>query len=181
MNIAVQIEEVTLATVVAEALTYDSDEGEMVPTGEDITVGCLVAQEIVKRVVKDDQYPRLREQVTQLRAGLIREKLGPMIDEALQGKLRKTNNYGEAVGPEITFREMVVEEVRKALNESPNNYGSQKGTTLQIAVRAEVKKAAASAVAEQLASMGDLIRQQVNEAMSEEAIAAAIASVSRQP
>ncbi|MFJ4902907.1 hypothetical protein [Streptomyces sp. NPDC088727] len=177
MEIKIQVSDITLDTVVAQAMVWDQDNEEMYPTGSDKTVADLVAQQITERLVRDDRYPGLRDQVTELRKTMIREKVGPMLDEALNGEVRQTNNYGEPVGRAITFRELVVGEVKKVINEAPNNYNNRdKGTALQIAVRAEVKTAVATAVTEEVTKMNDLIRQQVAEGISENAIAALIAN-----
>lgn len=181
MQINVSVEDVTLDTVVCKTLAWDSDEQEMVETG-DTRVVDLVAAEIVKKVVADDRYPKLRDYALTVRSEVIREKVGPMVDEVLAGQVRQTNTYGEAKGPEITFRELVMAEVKKAVNESPGSYNNRgNGSVLEIAVRAEVKKVVNVVVVEEVAKMGDLVRQQVAEGMTESAIAAVIASALKKP
>ncbi|MGW1436824.1 hypothetical protein ACWD7M_16435 [Streptomyces griseus] len=181
MNIEIKVNDITLGTVVSQAMAWDEDEGEMAPTGENVRVADLVARDITNRIVKDDRWPTLKEKVTEIRSEEIRNRVGPMIDEALEGEIRQTNSYGEVTGRPITFRELVVAEVKKVVNETPNSYNSRdKGTVLQIAVRSEVQKLLSAAVAEEVAKLDEMIRQQVAEGISENTIAALIASQLKQ-
>ncbi|MDQ1041549.1 hypothetical protein QFZ75_008051 [Streptomyces sp. V3I8] len=174
MDINVTVSDITLESVVTKSMSWDADEGEMVETGDHVRVGDLVAAEIVKKAVADDRYPRLKEQVLEVRKEVIREKVGPMVDEALAGTVRRTNEWGEAKGPEVTFREMVVSEVKSAIGQRHNQHN--RGTVLEVAVRAEVQKHVDVAVAEEVAKLSDLVREEVAKGMSETAVAAILAS-----
>ncbi|MFH8483046.1 hypothetical protein [Streptomyces sp. NPDC018055] len=181
MNIEIKVDKITLDTVVSQAMAWDEDEGEMAPTGETVRVGDLVARDITNRLVKDDRWPTLKEKVTEIRTEEIRNRVGPMIDKALEGEFRPTNPYGEEVGRPTTFRELIVDEVKKAIKETPNSYNSRdKGTVLQIAVRSEVQKLLGAAVAEEVAKLEETIRQQVQAGISEASIAALITNQLKQ-
>ncbi|MFE6000254.1 hypothetical protein ACFQ6C_25895 [Streptomyces sp. NPDC056454] len=177
MNIEIKVDDITLDTIVSQALAWDEDEEAMAPTGENVRVGDLVARDITSRLVKDDRWPTLREKVSEIRTEEIRRRVGPMVDEALEGEVRQTNSYGEVTGRPVTFRELVMAEVKRTINESPSSYNSRdKGTVLQIAVRSEVQKVVSTAVAEEVAKLDEVIRQQVAEGVSTDAIAKLIAN-----
>jgi hypothetical protein len=158
MNITVTVDEVTLSTVVAEAVGYDED-GDLVVQG-DKTVAHLVAEQIVERLTRDDRWPTLREQVTELRKDEIRAAVRPAIDEALNRPIFKTNQYGERTSSETTLSELISDETRKSLTEPANRYQSSDGTVLQHAIRAEVKRV----VAEQI---GETVQKLAAEAVAE--------------
>lgn len=158
MNITVSVDEITLSTVVAEAVGYDED-GDLVVQG-DKTVAHLVAEQIVERLTRDDRWPSLRDQVTEIRKDEIRAAVRPAIDEALTRPIFKTNQYGERTSSETTLSELISDETRKSLTEPANRYQSQDGTVLQQAIRAEVKRV----VAEQI---GETVRKLAAEAVAE--------------
>jgi hypothetical protein len=139
MNITVNVDEITLDTVVGEVFGWDED-GDSHSKGEK-TVGTLVAEQITARLVQDKRWPKFEERVTEIRKDVIRELVRPQIEAAIAAPIQKTNTYGEAVGEPTTLREVIVEEARKALNQRPDRYSSQDGTFLEQAVAKEVKAA----------------------------------------
>ncbi|MFG3136051.1 hypothetical protein ACGFZA_07490 [Streptomyces sp. NPDC048211] len=155
MNITIQVEEITLNTVVADTVAFD-EEGDAYSTGQQ-TVAHLVAAQIVERLVKDARYPGLRDQVTEIRKEEIRAAVRPSIDEALARPIYKTNTYGERTGQETTLAELIADEARKQLTEPSDRYRSEKGSILQQAVRAEVQKAFQSEIAEAVQKTRDLV------------------------
>lgn len=138
MNITVQVDDISLATTVAEIVAFDED-GNPYPSGER-TVADLVADQIMARLLKDSGWRTLAEQVQAIREEEIRAAVRPQIEEALQRPIRKTNIYGEPTGAETTLTEVIVEEARKALNAPTDSYGRRE-TFLEKTVAAEVKKA----------------------------------------
>ena len=145
MNITVQVDEVTLGTVVAEVMAYD-EEGGSYAAGER-TIADLVAEQIMTRLLKAPGWPSLASKVQEIRIEEIRAAIRPQIEEAIARPLRKTNSYGEPAGAETTLREIIVDEARKAVNEPADRYSREKGTFLTQAVAAEVKKAFAAEIA----------------------------------
>ncbi|MGW4695193.1 hypothetical protein ACWEO1_22755 [Kitasatospora cineracea] len=159
MNITITVDEITLNTVVGDIVEYDED-GDANVVGHK-TVADLVADRIVERLVRDtDRWPSLRERVIQIRNEEIRAQVRPSIEAALTRPIRKTNTYGEPVGPETTLSELISEETRKYISEPADKYRTEKGTVLQAAVRAEVKAAVAEQVAAAVAGFkGELLAE----------------------
>lgn len=175
MNITIKIDEVTLDTAVAKVMAYDRDDEEMYATGEQATVGHLVAQQIVERLVKDDQWTSLRDQVMQIRKEEIRAAVRPAIEDALTKPLYKTNTYGERVGHETsTLREIISAEAQKQLAEPADRYHrSEKGTLLQEAVRAEVKRAFTTEITKAVQETATtMIAEQLSGIVSKQVVAA---------
>lgn len=137
MEIKVVVPEITLNTVIGEVVRFDED-GDPVPDGE-ITVGDKVAKIIANEVMRRPEYASLRERVVQIRTEEIREALRPVIAETLAGPIYMTNTYGERTGKETTFKELVMEEARKAWATSKNHHGSRQDTVPDL-IAAEVRK-----------------------------------------
>lgn len=139
MNITVNVDEVTLATVVREVTGYDEDD---YPHGRrDITVADVVAEEIVARLVRDGSWPSVREQMLEVRREMLREALMPVVEEAMTSAFQKTNSYGEPTGAKVTMREVIVDEVKRMMTQPADSYSRDKGTVLQVMVRKEVEAA----------------------------------------
>jgi len=158
MNITVKIDEVSLATVVDQALAYDDENGPYV-AGER-TIGHLVAEMIVERLTQD------RDRWYELRSTVIREAVLPAIEQAIATPIQKTSLYGDPVGDPVTLREVIVDEARKVINaKDPNDYRGDKGTFLVRVVREEVSNALraeiAAEVAKAKAAVADEIGKQV--------------------
>jgi hypothetical protein len=178
VNITVSIDEVTLNTAVAKVMAYDNDEGEMYATGEEVTVGHLVAKQIVERLVKDDRWPHLRDEVLEVRKEEIRAAVRPSIVEALTRPIYQTNRFGERTGTETTLSEMIVAEVQKSLTEPADPYNRQNGTLLQLALRPEVKRVfqeGAKAAVEEMAKV--LLSEGISTVVAEQIGAATTAKL----
>lgn len=140
MNITVNVDEVSLDTAVASIVRYDGDDSEYM-AGER-TVADLVAELIMARLMKDERYGYLRDNVLNIRKEVIREALAPVIEEALTGAFCKTNSYGEPIaGTQTTMREVIADEAKKLMTQPADNYHREKGTLLQVMVRKEVEAA----------------------------------------
>lgn len=169
MNIEIKVDDITLSTVVADVVSFDED-GDPYTEGSK-TVADLVAAQIVERLVKDNQWPSLREQVTEIRRDEIRAAVRPSIDEALARPIYRTNTYGERTGQETTLAEIITDEARKQLAEPVDRYRTEKGTVLQQAVRAEVKKAFEAEIADAVRQARDLVTQELSAELTEKVTA----------
>lgn len=172
MNIEIKIDDITLATVVADVMEYD-EEGDLVSSGKERTVAELVAEQIVERVVRDDRYPRLKDRVTAIRDEEIRAAIKPAIEQAVNRPIKKTNTYGEATGQETTLSEVIVDEARKYMKEPADAYRREQGTVLQKLVRAEVQKAFETEIADAVKQARDMVANQLGDTVSAQ-IAAAV-------
>jgi hypothetical protein len=174
MNITVKIDEISLSTVVDEVLVYEADDDdfgrEPAGTVNTRTVGHLVAEMIMDRIVKDDRYPSLVKRVTAIRNEEIREAVRPAIEEAVNGPVRQTNSYGEPTGATTTLRELIAAEASKFINSPVDAYNRDRGTHLSKLVREQVQEAFAAevkaAVQQARTSVADEIGQQVANAVT---------------
>ena len=170
MNITVKVDEISLSTVVDQALGYD-DEGGPYVAGER-TVAHLVAEIIVDRLVQErDRWYELRQTVTEIKREVIREAVRPMVEQAIAEPIQKTNSFGDAVSGPTTLREVIVDEARKVISsKDPNDYRGDKGTFLVRVVREEVAAALraeiADAVKQAKASVAGEIGSQVAAAVT---------------
>jgi hypothetical protein len=165
MNITVNVDEVSLSTAVAKVVQYDED-GDAMVKGER-TVGHLVAEMIVDRLLKSREYPALQQRVTDIRAEVIRELIRPQLEEAIAKPIVKTNSYGEAVGEPTTLREVIVEEARKAVNAPVDNWNRERGTFLSQAVSAEVKKALSAEIADAVKKARELVSAEIGQRVAD--------------
>jgi hypothetical protein len=148
MNITVNVDEVSLDTVVAEVLGYDHETGESYPERER-TIGDIVAEKLLERVINHDRgsgYQGLLTQVREIRAEVIREAVRPQVEEAIAAPVQKTNSYGDPIGEPTSLRDLIVAEARKAVNEPADRYSSRGGSFLQQAIEKAVKDALADEI-----------------------------------
>jgi hypothetical protein len=173
MNITVTVDEITLDTIVAQTFEYDED-GDPIATGG-TSVAQLVADRIVKQVIGDtDRYPSLKERVTQIRDEEIRAAIRPAVQEAISRPIKRTNSYGEPTGPETTLSEVITDEARKYLASYPDSYNRDKGTVLQQTIRAAVKKAFDTEIADVVKKVRADVAAQIGATASEQITAAAM-------
>ncbi|MFB7736244.1 hypothetical protein ACFC08_18025 [Streptomyces sp. NPDC056112] len=175
MNIEIKVDDITLSTVVADVVSFDED-GDTYTEGSK-TVADIVAAQIVERLVKDDQWPSLREQVMKIRTEEIRAAVRPTIDEALARPIYKTNGYGERTGQQSTLAEIIADEARKQLAEPVDRYRSEKGTVLQQAVRAEVKRAFETEIADAVKQARDLVTRELGAELTQKVTATVTAAL----
>lgn len=141
MNITVQIDEISLSTIVADVVSYD-DEGDTVTEGQ-ATVADKVAEIIAKNVMRSPEYTALKERVAEIRKEVIREEIRPLIQEALSKPIQKTNTWGNPVGEPVALPELIIDEARKALTEPKDSYRSKEpyvSEVVRLAVRAMFDK-----------------------------------------
>lgn len=139
MNITVNVDGVTLSTVVGNVIGYDED-GDPVTKGER-TIADMVTEKIVAVLVKDDRWKSLKDEVQKIRAEMVREALRPLVAEAIAAPVQKTNTWGEPSGEPVTMRELILEETRKLVREPADSYHRDQGTVIQKMVRDEVRAA----------------------------------------
>lgn len=72
----------------------------------------------------DDKVRRdLSSKVSDTRTEMIRERLEPILDEAMEASVQRTNEYGEPKGDPVTLRELITEMIRKELTFKTDRYG----------------------------------------------------------
>ena len=171
MNITVTVDDITLNTLVAKVIAYDED-GDPVPTGEEKTVGSLVAEQIVDRLIRDDRYPALRQQVLEIRQEEIRAAIRPAIEQAVAQPLRKTNRFGEATGEVTTLNELITDDVRAYLQEPADKYNRQAGTLLQKLIRDSVAAAFKQEIADAVKAAREAVTKEIGGQISDQVAAA---------
>lgn len=139
MNITVNVDEVTLATVVEEVVGYDPEnDTEVTSSG---TMAQLVAAQLVDRITKDDRWPMLRDQVIDIRREVITAAVIPMIEEAVKKQYQRTDSWGDPTGEPTTLRDTILKEANKLLTRPTDSYNRGEGNMIQKIVREEVKTA----------------------------------------
>lgn len=147
MEIKVVVPEITLNTIVGEVVRVDED-GDAYPDGH-LTVADRVAELIKAEAVKRPEYASLIERVTQIREFEIREAVKPLIREALERPIKRTNLYGEATGAQTTLAEIIMAEAKKVFTEAKDSYRNNVPFINEV-VAAEVKKAFQADIQEQV-------------------------------
>ena len=117
-----------------EISVYDPATGEMDVRPK--TLGDLVAEKMVDRLIEDrDSWRSLRESVINIRDQIIREKVDPIIEEALISQIQLTNSYGEPKGKPVTLRELIVAEAAKELSRPTRGSHGSSETLLTKTIR----------------------------------------------
>jgi hypothetical protein len=157
MDIRVQVNDVTLDSVISEANDYH----------DGITIGAVVAQQLAQRVINDhDAWPPFRDAVTQIRDEEIRAQVQPLITDALTKTLQKTNTYGEPTGQATTLSEIIVAEAKRLVTQPKDSYSRSGRTVLQEMVAAEVKAALSTEIADAVKKARELVAGQIGEMVS---------------
>jgi hypothetical protein len=178
LNITVNVDEVTLATVVGDVIEYD-DDGDARVKGEK-TIGHLVAEQVVTRLINDaDRWTHLRGQVEELRSQMIREALAPVVEQAIKAPLQKTSSWGEPIGEPVTLTTVIIEEVRKYLKEPADSYRRENGTILQKLIRDEVKRAFETEVKAAVAEARKAVAAEIGEQFGTQVAAGVAAALKR--
>jgi hypothetical protein len=141
MNINVDVTDITLDSPVGDRNVYSDEYGEV--AGEQITLGEIVAHQIAKELLKDEAYDTLKSKVLKIRSEEIREQLKPIIVDAINGPIQRTNSFGDPIGAETSLRAMIVAEAKSMLtaNSSREFGGREKGSLLQQTLRGEIAAA----------------------------------------
>ena len=171
MEIKVVIDEITLQTAIGEVVRVDED-GEEYADGE-VTVGDRVAELITQHVLKRPEYTSLAKRVTAIREEEIREAVKPLIREALQRPIKRTNYYGEATGKETTLSEIIMQEAKNVFTEVRDSYRNNRPFVYEV-VQAEVQKAFQADIKEQVQKARAAIAAQLGASLSEEVVKTAL-------
>jgi hypothetical protein len=115
-EITINVGEITLDTVVSERYTQTGEEDY---DAGPVTLAELVAEIIADRAIKEglkDGYQSLVSRVADIRDQVIREKVEPIVDDALTKPFRRTNTYGDPTGKETNLKEIIIDDVGKQLS-----------------------------------------------------------------
>lgn len=76
---------------------------------------------------------RLRDRITAIRDEEIRAYITPMIREAMNSTLQKTNEYGEPRGEPVSITAVIMDEVKKALTlNTGNSFRSERSALTNV-------------------------------------------------
>lgn len=159
MQIHVNVNDVKLTDEVeGQSIRARYDDGE--DYERSVTIADLVAEKIADRLVADNTgyYDDLRKRVDRRINELVRDRVAPMIDEAMAKPVRKTNTYGEPTGVETTMRELIIDAARTWLEKSS---GDSFDRTRQSQAQKLVKEAVGSALTKELSTVIAAEREKV--------------------
>lgn len=149
MNITVNVDGVSLESTVP-GWTYDED-GDREPA----RLVDLVVRELVRRAVEDGSsgWNSLAQQVSRVRAEVIREKVEAEVEAALTAQFRQTNSWGEPIGEPTTLRALIAKQAQEAvkLGMARSGYGEKEPAATRI-IRDEVDKVLAKELTEVVAA-----------------------------
>ncbi len=144
INVTVDgLDGVDLHTVIGEQVTQYDEDGVAIQ-GDQLTLGDLVAQKLADKIYSGLDYEhrhQLAKTAAAERVKLIRERLEPQVEEALNGAIRKTNNYGEPTGQTTTMRELVIAEITQVIGAKGDRYSSNQKSLLDTVVNGQVAAA----------------------------------------
>lgn len=167
MNINVDVTDVSLDSVVGDRRVPDGDGGY---DREPQTLGQAVAEDIADRLVKDDRYARLRDEVLQLRKEEVHKLIAPIVAAAITQPIQRTNTYGQPAGPAVSMTELIIQETREYLGKV-DTYRRDEGTVVQKLVREAVSKTIrtelASVIAEEKAKVVAAVRAKAAELIAD--------------
>jgi hypothetical protein len=126
MEIKIEINDITLDSMIGKAVEYDED-GDTNVVGQ-VRMADLVAEKVYQGLVADSRYKGLKDRVTEIRDEEIRKRVAPLIEQALTRPFRKTTRYGEPTGPEITLNELIVETAQEQFRAPRNNDSYNRST-----------------------------------------------------
>lgn len=133
MNINITVDQVDLTAAIGEM--YDSDLDRRRPT----TLGEAVAEQIVRELMKTDDWRGAKAEVERIRKEIIREKVAAEIAAVLAEPIQKTNGYGELIGGTTTIRAEVAAMAAEALKHG-DRYNGNEGAVRKV-LREEVNLA----------------------------------------
>lgn len=141
IKVDVNVDNIGLQSSVGTRRKYD-DDGEY-EAGEVLLVD-VIAQVVAEKLTKDDQYPKLRDQVLKIREEEIRAAIIPMIEKAVAAPIQKTTSYGSPVGEPTTLTELIIQTTNDILKKGidRSGYSDSRGETLLAKlIRTEVTNA----------------------------------------
>lgn len=126
INVSVEdIESIDLTTPI-ETRTRHDEEGD--PEEYEVTLGHLIADKVTAALKKDDSWGGIKKRFLEIRDEEIREAVKPIVKDAIERPIVKTNTYGEPTGTTTTLTEVIVAEANKLLSER-DGYGGHRGAT----------------------------------------------------
>ena len=147
---------------------YYDEDGDFV--GGKTVAGAVIAK-LVEQAAKGSYSDALKRRVQEIRDEAIRAAIEPVIAEALNKPLVKTNSYGEPTGQETTLRELVMEKTRKTLGISTEdgyrNGRYEHSTTLERLVRAQVDAAIKEEIAEAVKAAKEAVPKQLGASIAD--------------
>jgi hypothetical protein len=176
MEIKVVIDEITLDTVVGEVVRVDED-GDAYTDGH-LTVADRAAELIMQHVLKRPEYTTLAERVTRIREEEIRAAVKPLVQQALERPIKRTNYYGEATGQETTLSEIIMDEAKKVFTSAKASYRNNTPFIAEV-VRSEVQKAFQADIQEQVQKARAAIAAQLGANLSEQVVKTALAALAK--
>lgn len=161
INVTVEgLDAIDLTAEIGEEIRdYDEETGEYNTRGK--TLGDIVATKLVKELTRDDRWSGLRKRYLELREEEIRAAVRPLVEDALNGPIQKTNVYGEPTSGTTTMRELIMAEVNKVIHERSDKYRSDSPTMLQ----ATISKAVRTELGKELQAVFDAEKQKVVDAV----------------
>lgn len=143
INVTVDgLDAIDLTSVVGDEIAYynpETEETEHRPR----TLADIVAEKLADKIDGDLTYEGrrdLRDRIARERLAVIRERLAPIVEEALTGDIQKTNAYGERTGSTTTMRELIISEVSKVLNGKSDPYARDGQTLLGTSITNSIRK-----------------------------------------
>ena len=152
MDIKVSVESIDLGDYIDG---HRDEDGDYVPGG---TLADAIVRQLVDKFSRTDTWKGIGERVQSIRDNEIRVQLAPVITEALNGPIARTNSYGEKTGQTTTLRELIAAEAKRYLSEPSDSYSRDKTSRLQ----AEVRKAVAAAFQDEIAAAVKEVRDAVS-------------------
>ena len=166
MDINVSVGDVNLNDVIEGRGPWDEDAERYAP----LTLADLVAEKLADRFIQQErsEWPGMRKRVSDVMNETVRERVIPIVDEAMSAPIRKTNSYGEPInGSETTMRELIISTVTSWLTgpagSNGGSYGERKTNAqvlVQAAVGRELTKELSEAIATERAKIVKAVRDQ---------------------
>ncbi len=167
MEIHVTVENVDLTANVGTHRVYDEEDGWC---PEPMTLGQAVAEEVVRQLMKTDQWNSARRLVEEIRKEEIRDAVRQEIGHALTTSVQTTNTWGEPTGAPTTLRGIIHAQAKDFL-EKPDRYDHE--TAMRKLIRKEVDAALVAELKGTITSAKETVVGAV-QAKAAELIAAAV-------
>jgi hypothetical protein len=128
-TVNVDTEGLDLTTVVGRRRVRDED-GDW--TEDDETLGDVLVAELLRQVMKNDDWRGVKGLVKQIREEEVRAAVQREIAEALTTTVPITNTYGEPTGQTTTIRALIADMAKDALTKPADRYGSGESAVRQV-------------------------------------------------
>lgn len=150
MNIIVNVDNVSLDSVIGEHARYDEDGDYIGTSGK--TLADLVAATIATELKKTNEFTTAKKRIFEIRDSEIRERARELVAAAIEQPMRRTDGYGNPVGDPTTLAEVIVAQAHDYLTKRVDDgYRSNGETVLQKACREAVVKAIGAELSEVIA------------------------------